>query len=218
MCSVVRVMSVENVYIITCTQTYCMNWDWLEWKANMTRVKLQLVMMSVYVYCVIKVITSYAHQFQAPYVMHAWWSNTFRYLHIWCILIKINMLTGIVASCINPMICFMSIHTQFRMYCHYHHYNILYQNIITAKYHANIPDTGMPHCLYAWQHREQMFAVGHFPILTNSLTSQIFCNINLYTHKNISSMNASSRVYIDVVIIWTMMSFNQQILHSFSCY
>ena len=30
MCSVVRVMSVENVYIITCTQTYCMNWDWLE--------------------------------------------------------------------------------------------------------------------------------------------------------------------------------------------
>ena len=31
-------------------------------------------------------------------------------------------------------------------------------------------------------------------------------------------MNASSRVYIDVVIIWTMMSFYQQILHSFSCY
>ena len=133
MCSVVRVMSVENVYIFTCTQTYCMNWDWLEWKANMARVKLQLVMMSVYVYCVIQVITSYAHQFQAPYVMHAWWSNTFRYLHIWCILIKINMLTGIVASCINPIICFMSIHTLFRMYFHYHHYNILYQNIITAK-------------------------------------------------------------------------------------
>ena len=63
-----------------------------------------------------------------------------------------------------------------------------------------------------------MFAVGHFPILTNSLTLQIFCNINLYTHINISSMNASSRVYIDVVIIWTMMSFYQQILHSFSCY
>ena len=135
MCSVVRVMSVENVYIITCTctQTYCMNWDWLEWRANMARVKLQLVMMSVYVYCVIQDITSYAHQFQAPYVMYAWWSNTFRYLHIWGILIKINMLTGIVASCINPMICFMSIHTLFRMYCHYHHYNILYQNIITAK-------------------------------------------------------------------------------------
>ena len=56
-----------------------------------------------------------------------------RYLHIWCILIKINMLTGIVASCINPMISFMSIHTLFRIYCHYHHYNILYQNIITAK-------------------------------------------------------------------------------------
>ena len=31
-------------------------------------------------------------------------------------------------------------------------------------------------------------------------------------------MNASSCVYIDVVIIWTMMSFYQQILHSFSCY
>ena len=76
----------------------------------------------------------------------------------------------------------------------------------------------MPHCLYAWQHREQMFAVGHFPILTNSLTLQIFCNIDLYTHINISSMNASSFVYIDVVIICTMMSFYQQILHSFSCY
>ena len=63
-----------------------------------------------------------------------------------------------------------------------------------------------------------MFAVGHFPILTNSLTLQIFCNIDLYTHINISSMNASSFVYIDVVIIWTMMSFYQQILHSFSCY
>ena len=63
-----------------------------------------------------------------------------------------------------------------------------------------------------------MFAVGHFPILTNSLTLQIFCNIDLYTHINISSMNASSRVYIDVVIICTMMSFYQQILHSFSCY
>ena len=63
-----------------------------------------------------------------------------------------------------------------------------------------------------------MFAVGHFPILTNSLTLQIFCNIDLYTHINISSMNASSRVYIDVVIIWAMMSFYQQILHSFSCY
>ena len=191
-----------------------MNWDWLEWKANMARVKLQLVMMSVYVYCVIKVITSYAHQFQAPYVTHAWWSNTFRYLHIWCILIKINMLTGIVASCINPMICL----------CQFIHYLecIAIITIITfcirtlsrRKYHANIPDTGMPHCLYAWQHREQMFAVGHFPILTNSLTLQIFCNINLYTHINISSMNASSRVYIDVVIIWTMMSFYQQILHS----
>ena len=75
----------------------------------------------------------------------------------------------------------------------------------------------MPHCLCAWQHREQMFAVGHFPILTNSLTLQIFCNINLYTHINISSMNASSCVYIDVVIIWTMMSFYQQIFHTFSC-
>ena len=63
-----------------------------------------------------------------------------------------------------------------------------------------------------------MFAVGHFPILTNSLTLQIFCNIDLYTHINISSMNASSFVYIDVVIICTMMSFYQQILHSFSCY
>ena len=31
-------------------------------------------------------------------------------------------------------------------------------------------------------------------------------------------MNASSFVYIDVVIICTMMSFYQQILHSFSCY
>ena len=31
-------------------------------------------------------------------------------------------------------------------------------------------------------------------------------------------MNASSRVYIDVVIIWTMMSFYQQILQNFSCY
>ena len=81
-----------------------------------------------------------------------------------------------------------------------------------------MPDTRMPHCLYAWQHREQMFAVGHFPILTNSLTLQIFCNIDLYTHINISSMNASSFVYIDVVIICTMMSFYQQILHSFSCY
>ena len=81
-----------------------------------------------------------------------------------------------------------------------------------------MPDTRMPHCLYAWQHREQMFAVGHFPILTNSLTVQIFCNIDLYTHINISSMNASSFVYIDVVIICTMMSFYQQILHSFSCY
>ena len=61
--------------------------------------------------------------------------------------------------------------------------------------------------------------VGHFPILTNSLTLQIFCNIDLYTHINtISSMNASSFVYIDVVIICTMMSFYQQILHSFSCY
>ena len=30
-------------------------------------------------------------------------------------------------------------------------------------------------------------------------------------------MNASSFVYIDVVIICTMMSFYQQILHSFSC-
>ena len=86
------------------------------------------------------------------------------------------------------------------------------------KYHANMPDTRMPHCLYAWQHREQMFAVGHFPILTNSLTLHIFCNIDLYTHINISSMNASSFVYIDVVIICTMMSFYQQILHSFSCY
>ena len=55
-----------------------------------------------------------------------------------------------------------------------------------------------------------MFAVGHFPILTNSLTLQIFCDINLYTHINIISMNA--------VIIWTMMSFYQQILHSLSCY
>ena len=81
-----------------------------------------------------------------------------------------------------------------------------------------MPDTRMPHCLYAWQHREQMFAVGHFPILTNSLTLQIFCNIDLYTHIHISSMNASSFVYIDVVIICTMMSFYQQILHSFSCY
>ena len=63
-----------------------------------------------------------------------------------------------------------------------------------------------------------MFAVGHFPILTNSLTLQIFCNIDLYTHIHISSMNASSFVYIDVVIICTMMSFYQQILHSFSCY
>ena len=63
-----------------------------------------------------------------------------------------------------------------------------------------------------------MFAVGHFPILTNSLTLQISCNIDLYTHINISSMNASSFVYIDVVIICTMMSFYQQILHSFSCY
>ena len=63
-----------------------------------------------------------------------------------------------------------------------------------------------------------MFAVGHFPILTNSLTLQIFCNIDLYTHINISSMNASSFVYIAVVIICTMMSFYQQILHSFSCY
>ena len=60
--------------------------------------------------------------------------------------------------------------------------------------------------------------MGHFPILTNSLTLQIFCNIDLYTHINISSMNASSFVYIDVVIICTMMSFYQQILHSFSCY
>ena len=81
-----------------------------------------------------------------------------------------------------------------------------------------MPDTRMPHCLYAWQHREQMFAVGHFPILTNSPTLQIFCNIDLYTHINISSMNASSFVYIDVVIICTMMSFYQQILHSFSYY
>ena len=64
----------------------------------------------------------------------------------------------------------------------------------------------------------RMFAVGHFPILTNSLTLQIFCNIDLYTHINISSMNASSFVYIDVVIICTIMSFYQQILHSFSCY
>ena len=87
MCSVVRVMSEENVYIMTCTQTYCMNWDWLEWRANVARVKLQLVMMSVYVYCIIKVITWYTHTFQATYVMHAWWSNTFRYLHIWCILV-----------------------------------------------------------------------------------------------------------------------------------
>ena len=63
-----------------------------------------------------------------------------------------------------------------------------------------------------------MFAVGHFPILTNSLTLQIFCNINLYTHIHISSMNASSFVYTDVVIICTMMSFYQQILHSLSCY
>ena len=31
-------------------------------------------------------------------------------------------------------------------------------------------------------------------------------------------MNAPSFVYIDVVIICTMMSFYQQILHSFSCY
>ena len=31
-------------------------------------------------------------------------------------------------------------------------------------------------------------------------------------------MNASSRVYIDAVIIWAMMSFYQQILHCFSCY
>ena len=31
------------------------------------------------------------------------------------------------------MIYFMSIHALFRIYCHYHHYNILYQNIITAK-------------------------------------------------------------------------------------
>ena len=38
------------------------------------------------------------------------------------------MLTAIV-----PVLCFMSIHTLFRNYCHYHHYNILYQNIITAK-------------------------------------------------------------------------------------
>ena len=63
-----------------------------------------------------------------------------------------------------------------------------------------------------------MFAVGHFLILTNSPTLHIFCNINLYAHIYISSMNASSCVYIDVVIICTMMSFYQQILHSFSCY
>ena len=63
-----------------------------------------------------------------------------------------------------------------------------------------------------------MFAVGHFPILTNSLTLQIFCNIDLYTHIHISSMNASSFVYTDVVIICTMMSFYQQIFHSCSCY
>ena len=57
-----------------------------------------------------------------------------------------------------------------------------------------------------------------FRFFTNSFTLHIVWNIDLYTHRNISSMNASSLIYIDVVIIWTMMSFYQQILHSFSWY
>ena len=43
------------------------------------------------------------------------------------------MLTAIVPVLDKPNDLFMSIHTLFRIYCHYHHYNIVYQNIITAK-------------------------------------------------------------------------------------
>ena len=89
-------------------------------------------MMYVYVYCV---ITWHAHQCQAPSVVHAWWSNTYRYLHILCISIKINMLTTIIRFLYKPNDVFYvnSCIIKNFYYFHYHHNNILYQNIITVK-------------------------------------------------------------------------------------
>ena len=151
----------------------------------MWQLKLQLVMMYVYmyVYCVITVITWYAHQCQAP--------------SMWC------MPGGVIHTGIF-------IWTQLCVVCEFIHYQE-YIAIITIiifcirtslrrKYHASIRDTGMLHCLYAWQHKQQVFAVGHFPIFLNSLTLHIAWNINPHAPISIRSMSASLLIYIYVVL------------------